>query len=850
MRYLSKILFLTLSFSICFTMNGPVSANKEKKKKKESEKKDEKIEQKGIADATKKCKAISGLFTIYQDTTNGSCYILVKKEQLEKEFIYFSHSTDGVAIAGAIRGSYRDTKIFKIKKYFNKIEFIWQNTSFYFNPNNEISKSANANVSNGTLTSQTIVAEDKVNGDMLIKADDLFLSETLDQIKGSASYLGSLSKEKTKYATIKSYPKNTDVVVEYVYDNPIPNMQSGGDVADDRYVSLKLQHSFIEVPKNNFNPRKDDPRVGYFSTQTTDMTSVSATPYRDFINHWNLEKKDNNALVSEPLEPITWWIENTTPKEYRQTILDAGNRWNEAFETAGFKNAVVMKVQPDNAEWEAGDIRYNVLRWTSSSKPYFGGYGPSFVNPRTGEIMGADIMLEYIFVTNKLKLERTLVTSATEVEDVENDINHFCTLGDHLHLSNMFGVYALSTNDASPEMKDEFLKQSLYYLVLHEMGHTIGLTHNMKATQLYSPTDIHNKTLTEKTGIQSSVMDYPSANISSDKNKQGYFFSQRPGPYDKWVIEYAYSQALSDSTAEENRLKSILSRSTEPPLMYGNDADDMRSPGSVAMDPRVMIDDLSNDAISYSIGRIKLAQEVGMKLKDKYNSPDKSYQELQNQFFVTNSQIYLSAGIISRYIGGIYVDRGFVGQKGASQPYTPVSYKDQKRAMEALSKYIFSAQAMQYPKELYGYLQNQRRGFSTGEDPRIHEKVLNIQKSIFDHLLSVQVLLRITDSEIYGNEYVLNEMISDITNAVFKEDIINKVSSFRENLQLEYVSRLCAIINSTMPTKYDHRTQSHVLAQLKNIQKMVTTNPGLDTETKIHRQHILFKIDSAFKQNK
>ena len=213
MRYLSKILFLTLSFSICFTMNGPVSANKEKKKKKESEKKDEKIEQKGIADATKKCKAISGLFTIYQDTTNGSCYILVKKEQLEKEFIYFSHSTDGVAIAGAIRGSYRDTKIFKIKKYFNKIEFIWQNTSFYFNPNNEISKSANANVSNGTLTSQTIVAEDKVNGDMLIKADDLFLSETLDQIKGSASYLGSLSKEKTKYATIKSYPKNTDVVV-------------------------------------------------------------------------------------------------------------------------------------------------------------------------------------------------------------------------------------------------------------------------------------------------------------------------------------------------------------------------------------------------------------------------------------------------------------------------------------------------------------------------------------------------------------------------------------------------------------------------------------------------------------
>ena len=107
----------------------------------------------------------------------------------------------------------------------------------------------------------------------------------------------------------------------------------------------------------------------------------------------------------------------------------------------------------------------------------------------------------------------------------------------------------------------------------------------------------------------------------------------------------------------------------------------MRGPGSVAMDPRVMIDDLTNDAITYSIDRIKFAQEVGLKLKQKYNSPDKSYQELQNQFFITNSQIHLSSGIISRYVGGIYVDRGFVGQKGATQPYTPVSYKDQKRAM-------------------------------------------------------------------------------------------------------------------------------------------------------------------------
>ena len=152
-------------------------------------------------------------------------------------------------------------------------------------------------------------------------------------------------------------------------------------------MNVTLQHSFIAVPENKYQPRYEDPRVGYFVTQVTDMTDPEdVTPYRDLIHRWHLEKKHPEQFISEPVEPIVWWIENTTPHEFRDAIKEGVLAWNKAFEKAGFNNAIQVKVQPDTASWDAGDIRYNVLRWTSSPDPPFGGYGPRFVNPRTGQI--------------------------------------------------------------------------------------------------------------------------------------------------------------------------------------------------------------------------------------------------------------------------------------------------------------------------------------------------------------------------------------------------------------------------------------------------------------------------------
>ena len=156
------------------------------------------------------------------------------------------------------------------------------------------------------------------------------------------------------------------------------------------------------MPDEDYEIRFDDQRVGYFLTQVDNLTDPGTTNYRDLVNRWKLIKKDPSLDISEPIKPITWWIENSTPMEWRETIKEAVLQWNVAFEKAGFKNAIEVKIQPDDADWDAGDIRYNVLRWTSSPNPPFGGYGPSMVNPKTGEIIAADVMLEFVFFTNRV----------------------------------------------------------------------------------------------------------------------------------------------------------------------------------------------------------------------------------------------------------------------------------------------------------------------------------------------------------------------------------------------------------------------------------------------------------------
>ncbi|MEM1043814.1 MAG: zinc-dependent metalloprotease [Bacteroidota bacterium] len=807
-----------------------------------------------FAEAVKSSEAIEGLFTVYRDTTSGSIQMAIEADQFDQEYIYFTHIVDGVPVGGHFRGQFRDNSVFSIRRHFNTVEFVEENTAFYFDENNALARAADANISPAILAVEEVVAEDDSTGRVLIKADGLFLSEAFARVKNPpfpgrspmAFRLGNLSKDKTTVTDIRNYPENTDVHVRYVYDNPNALNGGGAAVTDARAVSVTMQHSLIAMPESGFEPRIDDARVGYFTHQVTDLSSPSATPYRDLIRRWHFEKEDPAAAVSDAKEPLVWWIENTTPVEYREVIRDATLRWNQAFEAAGISNAIEVQVQPDDADWDAGDIRYNVLRWTSSPTPPFGGYGPSFSNPRTGQMIGSDIMLEYVFLKNRIAYDRLFETTALFLEDAEElealgqADPHFCSLGMRLQAETLFGLQALHAQDASETEVSTLVEQSLYYLVLHEVGHTLGLNHNMKASQMLTPEETTDWNLTMERGLIGSVMDYPALNLAPPGETQGAYAITKPGPYDVWAIQFGYG------TFDEAGREALLARSTEPDLTFGNDADDMRAPGK-AIDPRVMISDMSSDAITYSEGRFDLIDTMMDDLVERYDTPGDSYQELRNAYMILTGQAASAAAVASRYIGGVYVERAVVGQPGATQPFTPVPRAEQKRAMDILTERLFAPTAFERPAGLYNYLAMQRRGFNffaRSEDPKIHDRYLNTQRNVLAHLLHPVTMRRISDAGLYGSAYPLSEMMTDLTNAVFEADMDGDVNTFRQNAQVEYTRRLAAVLENEKD-RYDYLSQSQALAQLRRIESMLEDKRGGNDETEAHTEHILFLIEQT-----
>ncbi|HRP07572.1 MAG TPA: zinc-dependent metalloprotease, partial [Gemmatimonadales bacterium] len=411
----------------------------------------------------------------------------------------------------------------------------------------------------------------------------------------------------------------------------------------------------------------------------------------------------------------------------------------------------------------------------------------------------------------------------------------------------LFGNAALAAFDADPVLRRRLIDESLHYLVLHEIGHTLGLNHNMKATQMLSPAELNDAARTSQTGLQGSVMDYPSLNLAHRGQTQGQFATTTPGPYDLWAIEFGYSPAVANPGQEQARLEGILSRSTEPALAFGNDADDMRSSTS-GIDPRVMINDMSSDAIGFAADRVVLAREVMSELGRKFLVNGGSHQTYLNAFQAATGQIAGSAVIASRYIGGVKVERAVVGQPGATRPYTPVSRDEQKRAMRLIADDLFAPGAWGVPAEMYNLLQPQRRGFGffgQTEDPKIHQWVLGMQMGVLTHLTHAGTLGRISNTALYGNQYPLAEMMSDLTAAVFDADRRGAVNGFRRNLQVAYVNRLIGMLSPLPSNQYDFTARAQGLAELQKIRRMETGNASGDAATRAHRDYVVFLIDKA-----
>ncbi len=830
-KFLYCILFLF--YCIIFSAQEESIDKKVENEDSDKEKKIEKILENSVLK--------EGILQLYEDTLNGKVRMLIRNQDLNKEFIYFSQINNGTTRYRLNRGRYMDSFVFEFQKQYNRVQVIRKNLGYYFDPQSNLYKAKDANINHPVLAAIKIESQNHENNEYLIDVSSLFLNEIFLQIKPSDTKnndngvfkLGSIDKDKSTLVALKNYPDNLNIKTQWVYSQKSSSNNGGQDIIDARNISIEVFHSIISMPDNDFQARRDDPRVGYFTHQADDQTTEEVVYYKDIIKRWNLVKRDPNAALSEPVEPIVWWIENTTPEKFRATIKQGVLKWNKAFEKAGFRNAIQVKTQADDATWDAGDIHYNVLRWTSSPNPPFGGYGPSFSNPRTGEIIGADIMLEYIHHTNRVFYSKLYDEVAQNSIDDSNDFM-YCSAGHVMHQQMQLARALADVQALDDQEWDKLQEEAMLELIMHEIGHTLGLTHNMKASFLYSPEQLYDKNFAKDRALAGSIMDYIEINLNPNPDQQGSYYSTEVGPYDLWAIQYGYTPNLS-----EEELKQIASQSNKAEYIYGNDADDMRS-SSRGMDPRVMIDDHSNDPLRYMEDRMVLIRSSYDKVADQLLKEGAFYEDYRRGLATLMSSYWRANTVISRWIGGVYINRSVVGQKGKQDTYIPVEYDKQKKAMKLLAEYAFSPIAWDIDGELFKNYAHQRRGFDAfqgADDIKIHEIILTYQDRVLHHLLHNNTIDRIVNTSQYGNKYSLMEMLNDLTEAIFKDKIQADISTFEQNLQSLYTHRLI----EQMHKNNNFVAKNAFLAQLLSIQKHCKNKSG-SALSKAHKLRLKAEI--------
>ena len=748
--------------------------------------------------------AIDGFMKIYTNDDGSAYFLKLDEEDLNTQFLYFSYVMNAPQGSTLTGGLPSDGKVLEFRNFKKENIGLYQiNTSYIKgDETNNIAKSSITNITEAFV--EVFKPSARTDNSVLINVNSILLSEKMDSISYIPSeyreYItvdyGRPDESKTFVKNVFNNETNTAFEVTFAFENTMPNPDafSVSAVTDPRYLSVTGRHIFIKMPDDRFEPRVNDHRIGYFVNKSTDLTSYDNFPNFALINKWRLIKKNPDADMSEPEEPIVFWVENTTPKEIIPAVVAGIENWNIAFEEAGFINAVVAKIQPEDAEWDAADYDYNVVRWSSEPDGNLLGIGPSVSNPLTGEIISADVV-------NKLLAIK---------------------LG--YNYRKLYGY----TEDNDP------LMQYITNLTLHEVGHVLGLRHNFRGSYLYSPSEIHDKTITGNT-LMSSVMDYDPINIAPEGTEQGIYFSTVPGVYDKWAIKFGYTPNLSDEERTE-----LLRQSVKRELTFGTDDDAMSYPGN-NIDPRTKRYDMSNDPISYAEDIVKIVDQKINELPEIF-SDEEGFNNYTNSFY----RLFRTKGrfleTVAQQIGGVYINK-IASSQDEFVSLEPVPYKKQKQAFELLKKEVFSNGAMNYDPKILANLVFERdsvsyyASFGDNNDPDFHEIVLASQSNILRNILHPAVMKRLVNSSLYGNQYMPNEVLNDLNSAIFIAG--EEPDTFKKNLQSTYVEFLIEGFNEG---SYDEVSKAAIFSALKDVLAYSKKNKFKSD----HFDLIFFKVNNFF----
>ncbi len=755
-------------------------------------------------------KKVEGLWTIYHK--DQQILVDLKQMQLGQDFLMLSSIARGVSQGQVLGGmTWGDDVLWSFRKVGEKVHVLRRNVKFKARPGSPEANAVKLAYSDSVLYALPVIAD--TPGGHLVDMTRVFLSddEQIGRMIGA-----SFVFDRSTVGNLKAFKQNVELDINAVYAGQLDS----DTVADPRGMQVTVHYSISQLPQTGYKPRKADDRVGYFLTVAKDFTDNSDDQnFVRYINRWDLQKLDPVAKVSPPKKAITFWMEKTVPVNLRPIVRAGIEEWNKAFDKLGFDNAVEVRQQGDEDSWDPEDVNYNTFRWITAEAGF--AMGPSRVNPLTGQILDADIIFDASFmrswktsyenftpaaVAALLDIEQPMITKGPALFGPSRHRHADCRLNEGMqHQSSLAGaVFAAQGLTAKRgELPEEYLQQALKEVVMHEVGHTLGLRHNFRASAWKTLAEMEDPAKAGE-ATAGSVMDYLPVNIVPAGTKQPAYYTTTIGPYDHWAIEYGYKIVAGDENAE---LAKIAMRSGEPGLDYSTDED--TEPNDP--DPLSNRFDFSKDPIAHAQRQMALVNGLLPKLLERTVETGEGYQRARQAFGVLIGEYYKSAQFVARFIGGVMVHRDHKGDNQARPPFKLVDAAQQRAAMKQVAEQAF--QVPKYDAATLNSLAGSRWRHWGIQDLRridypVHEQIAQFQDAILSRTLSPLTLNRIQDGEAKAaageDAYTLPEHLKAVMDSVFTElaappagEFNNRtsyVSSFRRALQRSALKKFADIV--------------------------------------------------------
>ncbi len=826
-------------------------------------------EEPSFADRVKGLTSAKGFYTLYAAKKLSKVLGVVPSAQIGKPFLL------AVSIArGPYAGWQWADMLVTWEVQGKKLVLVRPDVRYRARKGTPLAAAVERTYTESVVTSVDVLAKDG-SGGFLVDMAGIFFSD----LGGLTGVFGERNTDLTRWGKAKVFPHNVELGVDQVF--------AGGQ-------RIRVHYSLRALPStSSYKPREADDRVGYFLTAIKDYRKKHNAPtsFSRYLQRWRLEKVDSSLKVSPPKQPIVFYIEKTVPYRFRRYVREGILEWNKAFEKVGFVSAIVVRqqTQTEFADLDPEDARYNFFRWGTSGEAF--AMGPSRVDPRTGEILDADIFFDDMFVRYQAGEYRTFspvgfgrlgdrkltefLTKHPEWHPIRGLRNGrpkgggqqmsrlvrlalerrrpLCLCGyEKARQLALSGVALAASTGKIPEI---YVGQTIKETVMHEVGHTLGLRHNFKASSWRSVEEITRKKPVEV--LSGSVMDYNAVNFSIDQKGNNRLYQMTTlGPYDYWAIEYGYA-AAPDKAA----LVKIAQRGARKGLAYATDEDST----TFDPDPLSNVWDLGSDPVAYASYRLKLVGRLMSQLIDRSVKKGSSYQHARRAFNVLFFEYFQAAQLAARFVGGQYVHRDHRGDPNERPPFVLVSRKKQLAALDFLDRHIFSKGAFRFSPSLLNHL-GPGRWDHWGSDQYdewleypIHEKISAVQSTALFLLFNPFAVSRLHDNQLKSGDastrFTLGDLFGRVDGIIWRE-LDNKevgqpyIVSTRRSLQRKHLNLLVdQALGKRFGVLEEAKTLSYRSLVLlgRQIDQVMNSQAVMDAESQAHLMESQQRIKSALK---